>query len=135
MTLEQFLNQNTVENLTKEVAISKRFVDEEGNFLKFKIKPLTQAKNKELRKKSTIVDSKGNMTFDDDKYNISVAIENTITPNFKSSENHLAVGVSSAEGYISKVLLLGEIRNLVDEIFKLSGFGTNMAELVEEAKN
>lgn len=42
---------------------------------------------------------------------------------------------STAEQYLNKVMLAGEIERLAREIFVFSGFGQNINELIEEAKN
>ena len=39
MTLTQFLMDNDVTTITEEVVVSRRIKDDQGNLLKFKIKP------------------------------------------------------------------------------------------------
>ncbi|MCM3131903.1 XkdN-like protein [Paenibacillus polysaccharolyticus] len=135
MSLQEFLNNNPVDNITAEVAVSKRFTDKDGKLMLFKIKPMTEREHNELAKKSTTVKSRGKTEIDTRKFNASVVIDNTIYPNFKDAESIKAMGVTSPEQYLGKVLLSGEVAKLVDEISKLSGFDTSMEDLVEEAKN
>lgn len=135
MNLQEFLNNNVVEGMTKEVAISDRFRDESGDLLKFKISAMTRKQHEEARKKATKIDKKGNQTFDNNKFETDIVINNTVYPNFKNAESLKAVGVNTAEEYIDKVLLSGEIVRLADEIVGFSGFKKDINELIEEAKN
>lgn len=135
MDLQEFLNANPVDNLTAEVPVSKRFTDKDGNLMLFKIKPMTEREHNELSRKCTTIKSRGKTEFDTRKFNSSMVIDNTVYPDFKDAESIKALGVSTPEQYLGKVLLSGEIAKLVEEIMKLSGFDTSMEELVDEAKN
>lgn len=134
MTLQDFLNNNVVEGVTKEVAISERFKDENGNILKFKIKPISQKALNTMRNKHT--KQNGNkIVVDSSALSNELIINCTIEPNFKDTKSLEQIGVFSPEDYLNKVLLAGEINNLEKAILELSGFGQNIDELIEEAKN
>ncbi|MBE9913378.1 XkdN-like protein [Paenibacillus donghaensis] len=135
MNLQDFLNANPVENLTEEVAISPRFKDEQGNPLKFMIKAMTPAEFEEIRKKATQIKKGKNIEFDSQKFNLSIAINNTINPDFKNADSIKKLGVATPEDYIQRVLLAGELSTLVQKINELSGFDVGMNELVDEVKN
>lgn len=133
-TLQDFLNSNPVDDMVAEVVISDRFKDKDGNLLKFKIKAMTNRTFDELRRKCTKI--RGRKTdFDANAFNISVVIENTISPDFKDAESLKKLNCMSPDQYVERVLLAGEIVQLAQEISKLSGFDVEMDELVEEAKN
>ncbi|GJM73009.1 phage protein [Paenibacillus macerans] len=134
MNLQDFLNANPVDNLTEEVVISPRFKDEKGNPLKFTVKAMTEEEFEDIRKRSTQVGKK-KVEFDSRKFNLHVAINNTINPDFKNADSIKKLGVSSPEEYVKRVLLAGELTTLVQKITELSGFDVEMSELVEEAKN
>ena len=134
-TLQDFLNRNLVDNLTKEVAISDRLRDENGALLKAKIKTMTVKELNALRKDNTKINKKGKPEVDTEKLNTAIVIENTIDPNFKDAESMKLTGCIKPEQYLDKVLLSGEVATLSDEILKFSGFNTSMNELVYEVKN
>ena len=134
MTLQQFLNQHTVDGITKEIFVSDRFKDDLGNDFKFKIKAMTQRDFEETKKKALF--SKGsNHETDDDTLNCFIVIENTLEPSFKDSESFKLLNCSSPRQYLNKVLLSGEIAFLAEEIIKLSGFDRSITELSETVKN
>lgn len=134
MNLQEFLNANPIDDVTEEVVISPRFKDEQGNPLKFTIKAMTEDEFEDIRKRSTQVGKK-KVEFDSRKFNLHVAINNTINPDFKNADSIKKLGVSSPEEYVKRVLLAGELATLVQKISELSGFDVEMSELVEEAKN
>lgn len=51
--LKFFLKQNTIPVENQEVEISKRFKDDQGNFVKFEIKPISNEMDDILRKQNT----------------------------------------------------------------------------------
>lgn len=135
MSLQDFLNNNPVENLTEEVAVSPRFKGEDGNLLKFKIKAMSNPEFEEIRKSSTMIKKGRKVEFDAHKFNLQMVINHTIEPNFKHAESIQKMGCSTPEEYVQRVLLAGEITTLATKIQELSGFDIEMPELVNEAKN
>lgn len=135
MNLQEFLNANPVDNLTEEVVISPRFKDKEGNLLKFTIKAMTPEEFEEIRKKATRIRKGKNVEFDNNAFNLGIAINHTVTPDFKHAESIKQLGVKTPEEYIQRVLLAGELSTLVQKINELSGFDVSMNELVDEVKN
>jgi len=135
MTLQEFLNANQVDNITKEVIVSERFKDENGNIFKFKIKPISQKELGILRNKHTSYSKKGKLIVDSPALTADLVINCTIEPNFKDSKSINSLGVVTSEQYIDKVLLAGEITILEQAIMNISGFGQDMSELIEQVKN
>lgn len=135
MTLQEFLNENSIEGLEKEVIISPRFKDKNGTDLSFKIKAMSKSEFNELKKRATSIDKNGRAVVNEAVFSELCIIENTITPNFKDNESIKSLGCVNAAQYMNKVLLAGEAERLAGEILKLSGFGKNINELVKEAKN
>lgn len=135
MNLQDFLIANPVDNLTEEVIVSPRFKDEKGNLLKFTIKAMTPAEFEEIRKKATRIKKGKQVEFDNQLFNLSIAINHTVNPDFRSAESIKKLGVNTPEEYVQKVLLAGELSSLVQRINELSGFDVGMNDLVEEVKN
>lgn len=134
-TLQAFLNENLVSDITDEVAISKRFKDKEGNLLKFKIRAQTTEEFADAQKYATGNYKRGKeLTVDTTKLMSRTVIDCTVEPSFRDADSIKKTGCMSAEQYLNKVLTAGEIANLYNEISKISGF-ESMQDLVDEAKN
>ncbi|URN94640.1 MAG: XkdN-like protein [Candidatus Pristimantibacillus lignocellulolyticus] len=135
MSLQDFLNANPVDNLVEEVTISPRFKDKKGNLMPFKIKAMTNKEFDEIRKACTMVKKGRKVEFDAQKFNIKMVINHTITPDFKHADSIKKLGCATADDYVQRVLLSGEVTTLAAKIQELSGFDVDMEELVEESKN
>lgn len=136
--LSAFLHPVTTQE-TKEVVISNRFRDEEGNPVPFTIKALTQEQNDALTRKCRRVQTvKGQRQeyLDTVQLNRELVIAATVEPDFSSAEVCDAYGTKIPTQVPGKMLLAGEYDRLLQEILVLSGFDTGAAaELEEEAKN
>lgn len=134
-TLQEFLNQNIIEGMTKEVPISNRLRDSNGKLFMAKIKTVTQKEIKELRRKHTKINKKGEQEVNSEAFAEELVVENTINPNFKDAESIKKVGCINPYQYLNKVLVSGEVATLQSEILKFSGFREDIDELIEETKN
>lgn len=136
--LQAFLNKNIIEEITEDVFVSNRFKDEEtGEILKFKIRSVPLSEYKKIQKACTKITKTG-AEFDNVTFAERIVIEGTVDPNFKDAESaKLAncVGANAPTQYLYKVLKSGEVISLSEKILVLSGFGEDMEDLVEEAKN
>lgn len=133
--LTNFLLENSVENITEEVVISDRLKDENGEFLKFKIKALTPDEFSDLQKECTVVGKKGKVSFNSKAFNERLIVNNTLEPDFKDANFIKQANCISPEQVLNKVLLAGEVSALVEAITKLSGFDSDLDSLRAEAKN
>lgn len=134
-TLQEILNLNIVDKISTYVEISNRLKNENGENLKFKIRPILFDELNRLKKKATTFDREGKPTIDEGYLNMLCITEATIEPNFKDVSSIEKVGVFTPEQYINKVLLAGEIDRLINEILKISGFLINIEEMVDDIKN
>lgn len=134
-SLQQILNLNVVDNLIHTVEISNRLKDENGDNLKFKIKPILFEDLNRLKKRASYVDKNGNIQIDEGKLNTLCVIDATVEPSFKDSKSIEALKVATPEQYLNKVLLAGEIDRLIKEILNISGFIQNIDSLVDDIKN
>ncbi|WP_110954787.1 phage tail assembly chaperone [Anaerosinus massiliensis] len=128
LTLQEFLAENTVENITNEVKVSSRIPFD------FKIKSMTGRERDNYRKACTKKD-KGNIQFDENKFQRSVIIGQTVNPVFNDIGFMSKIGAAVPEDCLEKVLLAGEQEELFKQILKVSGFDVGMKDLVEKAKN
>lgn len=121
---------------TKEVVISKRFVDGDGKPVPFRIRTISEAQNQEIRRSCTRKhrDRTGAMVteFDAEAYAQKLVLAGTMEPDFTASEMCAAYGTMDPTEVPGKMLLAGEYRRLSDAIAALSDFNDD-AEA--EAKN
>ena len=132
--LSAFLNPVTSDE-KKEVIISKRFVDEKGNPIPFKIRAITQAENDQIikaSKRSVKVNGVMQEKLDTTEMSRRLVVEGTVFPDFRDSELCNGYGTMNPYEVPGKMLLAGEYSNLLAEINKLSGFDVDVEE---EAKN
>ena len=138
MNLQEFLNKNNVAGIEKTVTISKRLTDPDtGELFKFKIRALSSKEHEHARNMATRMPKNKNerVQVDNTIYCSQIILAGCIEPNFKDAQSIAELNCVSPEEYINRVLLPGEINDLSNEIDRLSGFGEDMSELVEEAKN
>lgn len=132
--LSAFLNPVN-SNEEKEIVISKRFVDEKGNPVPFKIRAITQAENDQIikaSKRSVKVNGVMQEKLDTTEMSRRLVVEGTVYPDFRDSELCNGYGTMNPYEVPGKMLLAGEYSNLLAEINKLSGFDV---DIEEEAKN
>lgn len=131
-SLNAFLNPIQVEN--KEVIVSSRF-QEDGKPVPFVIKPISQEENKQLIKKFTKKDKKGNETFDRTEYVSALTASAVVFPELANAELQKAYGVFGESALLQKMLYVGEYAELSQAVQELSGLDTDINEDIEEAKN
>ena len=133
--LSAFLHPVTAQE-EKEVVISKRFVDGQGNPVPFRIRSLTQEENDRITKQATRqvkVNGQPVEKLDNADFSRRMVVAATVEPDFSSKEMCDAYGVLDPLLVPGKMLLSGEYGRLMAEIMQLSGFGDDTAE--DEAKN
>lgn len=134
MKLSEFLIKNPVNNLTKEVYVSNRFVDEQGNKIPFKIKAMSGEAYASYRKQALSI-TKNGVEFDTKKFNELIVINQTVDPNFREADAIKAAGCVTPEQYMYRSLLAGEIDALAAKISELSGFNVTIEEARDSVKN
>ena len=118
----------------KEVVISDRFKDEDGNVVPFKIKAITQEENDLISKKATKSYKENGQRYeylDSVDYCRRLVVASTVDPDFRDKELCDGYGVLDPLQVPGKMLFSGEYAKLLQEIKALSGFD----DLEEEAKN
>jgi uncharacterized protein YbcV (DUF1398 family) len=88
-SLSAFLKPVQIEN--REVIISNRF-QENGKPVPFVIKAITQEENKQLIKKFSKIDKKGNETFDRTEYVSALTASAVVFPDLSNAELQKAYG-------------------------------------------
>lgn len=120
---------------TAEVVVSRRFLDEKGNPVPFKIRSLTQEENDGLVKRSTRTmkgrSGQSQERLDNIDYTRRLLVAATVEPDFTSKELCDTYGVMDPLLVPGRMLLIGEFQKLMEEIMTLSGL--DGAENVEDA--
>lgn len=133
--LSAFLHPVQV-SLEKEIVISERFQDENGNPVPFKIRSITQEENENLLKKARRVQKVNGQLqehTDNTAYSRAMVVAATVEPDFSSKEMCEAYGVLDPNLVPVKMLLTGEYAKLLQAITEISGLDDDLA--AEEAKN
>lgn len=133
--LTDFLLANPVTEIEKEVVISKRIVDSEGNMLKFKIRPMLNEQYLDYQNQCTVPKKGGKVDFNTKRFNQLIIINHTVEPNFRSAELLQKANCATPEQLLNKMLLAGEIQVLSEQIRIISGFADSLDDLVDEVKN
>ena len=68
-------------------------------------------------------------------YSTRLIAECTVEPNFKDAELQKRFGVIGAEALIEKIFVSGGYADLLRAVSEINGFGTDINDLVEQAKN
>ena len=128
--LHAFLNP-VVRSKEKEVVISDRFVDENGELMTFKIRALTQEENEAITRKAThtrMVNGHMQDYIDHVDFTRRTVVLATLDPDFSSKEACDACGVMDPLDVPSKMLFSGEFNRLAKEITELSGLSLDAGE-------
>ena len=118
----------------KEIVISKRFQDEKGNPVPFKIRALTQEENDTITKQATRrAKVNGQMVeqLDSTDFSRRMVVAAMVEPDFRAKELCDAYGVLDPLMVPGKMLLSGEYAKLLRAITELSGF----EDMEDEVKN
>lgn len=131
--LNAFLNPVLPEK--KEVMISKRFLDENGNPTPFVIRPISQKESEVLLKKHRKKDKKGQMYFDNTAFMSELVATAVVYPPLDNAELQNKYGLGK-EACLSNMLFTGEYQLLTDEIMNLSGMEEeDLNNVIEDVKN
>lgn len=126
--LEKFLELQDVSEMQENVFVSDRL----GTFA---VRPLSEPKRKEYRARSK--DKKGD--FDQEKFQMLTIVGQTIEPNLSNADFLSKANCRTAQEFIERKFLSGEIDSLAEGILTASGFtkdgSEKLQEDIEEAKN
>ncbi|KYG90385.1 hypothetical protein A0U40_18290 [[Bacillus] sp. KCTC 13219] len=141
--LQAFFAHNKKKQDNIKRAISKSFVDENGNAVEWEFAPISPERDAELKSESTkrslITQGKRkgqyNTDFDHFKYQRLLTVESIVFPNLNDKELQDSYGVLGADELLGKMLTIGEITDAAKVAQEVNGFEIELDELVEEVKN
>lgn len=138
----KFMKANKIAKENTTFPATKSLVDEEGNPLKWEIRPLTTKENDNIRDACMIevpVTGKPNVYRNKlltSKYIAMMACACVVEPNLYDKELQDSYGVMTPEDLLKEMIDdPGEYTDFVAFIQKFNGFDTSLEEKVDEAKN
>ncbi len=139
-SLSAFMAQNAKKVDNRKIALSNRFVDENGKAVEWEITCITAAENQKLRKDCLrnvpVAGKRGQYTqeMDTAQYQAKLATRCVVFPDLNDVTLLESYGVMGAEQLIGTMLTPAEFDDLIIAITELCGF-TAEGELVDDAKN
>ena len=138
----RFMKQNKIKKENTTFAPTKSLLDENGEPIKFIIKPLTTKENEDIREACTVdipVTGKPNIfrpKLNTSKYLAKMLWSCIIEPNLFDKELQDSYGVMTPEDLI-KVMIddPGEYQDFVTFIQNFNGFNVSLEDKVDNAKN
>lgn len=138
----RFMKQNKIKKENTTFAPTKSLLDENGEPIKFKIKPLTTKENDDIRDACTIdvpVIGKPNMfrpKLNTSKYLSKMLCSCIIEPDLFDKELQDSYGVMTPEDLIKEMIDdPGEYQDFVTFIQNFNGFNVTLENKVDDAKN
>lgn len=140
--LNMFLKQNKKVRENTEYAATKSLCDENGEPLKWTIKPLSTRDNENIRETCTIdipITGKPGMyrqKLDTSKYMSKLICASVVEPNLYDKDLQDSYGVMTPEELIYEMIdNPGEYTEFADFIQNYNGFDESLQDKVDEAKN
>lgn len=141
--LVAFFAHNKKQNDNIKRAISKKFIDEQGNPIEWEFAPITPERDAELKSESTkrsmIMQGKRkgqyNTDFDHFKYQRLLTVESIVYPNLNDKELQDSYNVMGADALLGKMLTIGEIADASAVAQEVNGYQAELEDMVEEIKN
>ncbi len=141
--MQAFFAHNAKKPGNIKLAISKSFVDEEGQPLEWEFSPVHPDLDEKLKQQCTvkkmITQGKRKGQYDTDflaaKYQNLLAVNSIVFPNLNDKELQDSYGVHTDEEVFKAMLLNGEIIDAIKASQEANGFEIDIDDLIEEAKN
>lgn len=139
MGMKAFLKSAATIRPNQQVAISERFIGEDGAPEKWELRPLTEEEDSKLRASCTEINlESGNrrVKFDKERYVLLLAAAAVVYPDLKDAELQKSYGVIGEDKLLSKMLYTGEFDRLTKITQALNGYDNKAFEAaMEEVKN
>ena len=128
-----FLKENAKPVEEVEYVASKRFVDADGNPVKWILRPVSSKDDNAI--KDECIKFNGKERFDAAKYQVKLCASAVVFPNLNSVELQDSYGVRGAEALLLELLpISGEFNALLNKVTEISS-PESLDEMIDEAKN
>lgn len=136
MSLKSFLKGNAKTIGVVDYVPSDRFLDEEGNLAKFKIRAISGKLDAQLKAQSQTKDLKnGTIDFDTNKYMALLMTTCISEPDLRNAELQDSYGVKNEVDLLEVMFTAGEYQRLLVKVQEINGFTETYQDKVKEAKN
>lgn len=129
--LQQFLLEQDITNLTKEITPSARLKDHPLTIRAINGQQYTSFQQLCIENPN----SPKKRRFNTKKFNELIAINGLVNPNMKEAEFLEKANCADPAQLLYRLFLAGEINTIASEVLALSGFDQDMEEEIDEAKN
>lgn len=136
-----FFAQNKIKSDNVKFAVSKNFVDSNGNPIEWELRVLGADEDESIRRDATrkvkVAGRSGAYTseLDTNTYLTKMVAASVVYPNLNDKELQDSYKVMGAEQLLKAMLNAGEYIQLSGKVAEINGFDNTVEELAEEAKN
>lgn len=134
-SLSAFLSGNVKKTENLKIAISDRFVGEDGTPIEWEIKTISDEEADSVRNACAKSGKNGLTETDTIAFMRKLACKCVVYPDLANAELQDSYGAMGAEALLGKMLTLGEYTKLAVAVQKANGLSDSFDELVEDAKN
>ncbi len=138
MSLKAFLRQNAIKPENVKVAISDRFLGEDGKPELWELRPISESHHLKIKDSCMRRSSRkrGAPDLDSSLYNLRLMAASVVYPDLKDAELQASYGVVGGEELLKTMLLPGETLDLLLKVQEVNGFDRDLTEEAkEEVKN
>ncbi|NIK67098.1 phage portal protein [Paenibacillus sp. BK720] len=139
-SMNVFMKGKAKQAVIEEILVSRRYEDEEGNPIPFRLKAVDTKRIEELQDECTVPQFKKGKKVGEEvdwkRFACRLAVETTVYPDFRDQELLGSYGLVDPCDLVKEILNVGgEYAELIQAVQRVNGFDTDFEELVEEAKN
>lgn len=129
--LQQFLLEQDITNLTKEITLGGRLKDHPLTIRAINGQQYTSFQQLCIENPN----SPKKRRFNTKKFNELIAINGLVNPNMKDAEFLEKANCADPSQLLYRVFLAGEINSIASQVLELSGFDQDLEDSEEEVKN
>ncbi|MDY2987688.1 MAG: hypothetical protein SOR77_08660 [Peptoniphilus sp.] len=135
MSLTGFFKENVVSAFNeKQIVVSDRFKDENGEVLKWTIKPMKASQILEASDNAVVTRGR-TAEFKSSQYFLGIVINSVVYPDLNNAELQDSYGVMDSYSLINAMLNAEEFQRLQTECNKINGLDKTFEDLKDEVKN
>lgn len=130
-SINQFFKENRKNRENIFVPVSKRFVDDKGEALKWELRPIPSNRLDKIRARA--IGKDGNL--DSTQFGLMLTAASVVDPNLNDTKLQDSYGVKKAEDLLYELMYWDELLALEAAVIKLNGLDESLPDLVEQVKN
>lgn len=128
--VQLFFKEHRAPRQNEFFAATRQFKDENGDPLKWELKPLSSKKLEEIKWANT-----PGGTFNEKQYQRDLIIAAVVFPPLRNKELQDSYSVKNAEDLLFELLTGNEFTDLSLKVMNMNGLVDDIDDLIEEAKN